>query len=154
MKPLKSIQHLSYASFAILLSTGAVYAVEPLTDSEMGEAVVLDPYGATAAGVQVDTTLSAKEEIAANADESNQALTLDPNSKQNLDSSPDHDFSIGERLPKHYVRTFNNGIQIQTQGNVQRVHVDALVDGSGANRGSQTFQNMQIDNMTIIREYR
>lgn len=154
MKTLKPIKELSCISFAIIAFSGSVYAVEPLTDTEMGEAVVLDPFGATAAGGQIDTTLSAREESAINADEANQNLATDPNAKQSISTPQNHEFAIGEQLPTHYTRSFSNGIQIQTQGTVQRVHVDALVDNTGANRGSQTYQNLYIDNMTVIREYR
>lgn len=153
MNTLKPIKELACISLAIIAFSGSVYAVEPLTDTELGEAVVLDPFGATAAG-QIDTTLSAQEEIAINADEANQNLATDPNSKQTVGTTQNHNFAIGEQLPSHYVKTFSDGIQIQTQGSVQRVHVDALVDNTGANRGSQTYQNLYIDNMTVIREYR
>jgi len=56
MKALKPIKELSFASLAILAISGSVYAVEPLTDEEMGKAIVIDPFGATAAGGQIDTT--------------------------------------------------------------------------------------------------
>ncbi|GLQ32515.1 hypothetical protein [Litoribrevibacter albus] len=154
MKALKPIKELSFASLAILAVSGSVYAVEPLTDEEMGKAIVIDPFGATAAGGQIDTTLAGREDSATSADETNQALATDPNLNPSENYSPIPELGLSDSQTEHRTTIFGDGIKIQTQGNVQTIHIDALVDNTGANRGSQTYEGLRINNTTIIREYR
>ncbi|MFC3153085.1 hypothetical protein ACFOEK_18740 [Litoribrevibacter euphylliae] len=154
MKTLKPIKELSCISFAIIAFSGSVYAVEPLTDTEMGETVVLDPFGATAAGGQIDTTLSAREESAINADEANQTLANDPNSKQLPITSEDYSSATEQPEVAHTTTNYYDGININSLGTIDRVHIEKLIDNTGANRGSRTVQNINVNSAASIYHFR
>lgn len=153
MNTLKPIKELACISLAIIAFSGSVYAVEPLTDTELGEAVVLDPFGATAAG-QIDTTLSTREESAINADEVNQAIANDPNARQLPSTSEDYSSSTEQPKVAHTTTSYYDGININSLGTIDRVHIDKLVDNTGVNRGSRTVQNINVNSAASIYHFR
>jgi len=154
MKRFNLIKDISRTTITAFALVGSVYAVEPLSDTEMGEAVVLDPFGATAAGGSIDLTLDSRENSAVQADENNQEQANDPNIYQlkNLNNQPDAD--INPSTTSSTATTFDNGITIHTTGTVGQVHVDQLIDNAGFNRGSQTINNINVNNTTTIHSFR
>ncbi len=131
-----------------------LHAVEPLSDSEMGDLVVIDPYGATAAGGQIDTTTESRTITAESSNDTNQAAANDPNNKQVIEATPNVELSFRETLPEQYSATLNHGIQIQTQGSVQQVNVNTIMNNPGNATGGQSYQNFHIDSMSVTRQYR
>jgi hypothetical protein len=153
MKGAHFLKDLYIAIGTALIATSA-YAVEPMSESEMGDAVVLDPFGATAAGIQTDITLNGSEESASNADESNQSLALDPNNKP-LETTTDT-YDIAQEKPKviHQTENYFDGIQINSLGTVDRVYIEKVIDNTGANRGSRLVQNINVNSAASIYNFR
>ena len=154
MKRFNLIKDISRTTIAAFALVGSVYAVEPLSDTEMGEAVVLDPFGATAAGGQIDTTLSGREESAITSDEANQALANDPNLKNPNESIAAQYINLSQSEVEHTTTTYKDGLRIQSFGTVRDVQVDNIIDNTGADRGSRTINNINIDMNTRIHSFR
>jgi hypothetical protein len=144
-------------SLASALVCTPVVAVEAMSDDEMSSLVVEDPFGATASGgaVQnVDTSIQKSEDVAYTTDQNNQALANDPNATLSPTEQVAYSVQIGATRPEHVTTRVGEGIIIESSGLVPRVHIDRVIDNTGANRGAQTFQNLQINNTTYIHEFR
>lgn len=140
--------------FALFSISGVVHSVEPLSDSEMSEAIVLDPFGATAAGGYVDTTLAGSEESALSSDESNQTLATDPNNKAPINTAQDFSGALEIGGVKHTTKNIPDGIQINSVGTVNRVFVEQIIDNTGANRGSRSIENINTNTTANIHSFR
>jgi hypothetical protein len=139
----------SFLLVSLLSMSQASFAVQPLSDDEMSDAVVLDPWGATAAGQPIDTTLSAREESASNADEANLALANDPNAKSEIKAIVSQ-YILNTPSMEHDAQDYKDGIQIQTRGTVDNVYVDRIFDNTGANRGSRAFEGINVSSQATI----
>ena len=148
---IKDISRTTITAFALV---GSVYAVEPLSDTEMGEAVVLDPFGATAAGGPIDLTLTSRETSATQADENNQDQANDPNLYQITNFTNQPDVEINPSTTSSTTTPLDNGITIFTTGVVNQVRIDQLIDNTGVSRGSQTINNINVNNTTAIHSFR
>ena len=144
--------HHTALSLSFSLATAAALAAEPLSDEQMSALVVEDPFGATAAGVSVNTGMESTEKMAYSNDQQNQLN--DPNNKSAPSEQASYHLTLGESGPEHSTQILDNGLKIQSQGSVQHIHVDHAIDGPGANRGAQTFQNLQIQNTAVIRAFK
>ncbi|GAA3926468.1 hypothetical protein [Litoribacillus peritrichatus] len=143
--------------FALGLSVctcSMAFAVEPLNDEEMSDLVVKDPYGSTAAGGHIDTTLAGRTSSAESVDEANQMLANDPNLKLTLGPSDNSLANIGQPTVRHTSKDYLDGIQIQSVGTVRNVYIDQVFDNTGANRGSRSIENINVDTSASIYNFR
>ena len=154
MKSMSTVKGLTLVTIASFMLINNSFAVEPLSDNEMSDLVVLDPFGATAAGGQIDTTLEGRSLSAESVDETNQALANDPNTKLNTDAPINYQFLLGDAKVDHLSSNFQDGIQIESMGSVGNVYIDQLIDNTGANRGSRAIENINIDSSATIYNFR